>query len=201
MNDKYDETVFSLFCKKGYKSILETCFEERIENYDKKIKEEEINNFYVALTRPKNNLIVIYEDRLFEEKSLKEFSSEELKGINLEDISFEKSVINDFFDCKIGEFSSSEKNSNSDDTAKENLESDLFNSQPYFISSIYENEKETEKIEINDSKFLLETEEKRMIGILVHYFFENLKYGTDEEVEFSKTLCYKKYLSYFGEEN
>lgn len=192
MNDKYDETVFSLFCKKGYKSILETCFEERIENYDKKIKEEEINNFYVALTRPKNNLIVIYEDRLFEEKSLKE--------INLEDISFEKSVINDFFDCKIGEISFNEKNSNNEDMVKENLESDLFNSQSYFISSIYENEEEIEKIDINDSKFLLETEEKRMIGILVHYFFENLKYGTDEEVEFSKTLCYKKYLSYFGEE-
>ena len=192
MNDKYDETVFSLFCKKGYKVILETCFKERIENYDKKIKEEEINNFYVALTRPKNNLIVIYEDRLFEEKSLKE--------INLEDISFEKSVINDFFDCKIGELSFSEKNSNNEDTAKENLESDLFNSQSYFSSSIYENEEEIEKIDINDSKFLLETEEKRMIGILVHYFFENLKYGTDEEVEFSKTLCYKKYLSYFGEE-
>ncbi|WP_335942395.1 exodeoxyribonuclease V subunit beta [Fusobacterium polymorphum] len=192
MNDKYDETVFSLFCKKGYKSILETCFEERIENYDKKIKEEEINNFYVALTRPKNNLIVIYEDRLFEDKSLKE--------INLEDISFEKSLINDFFDCKIGELSFSEKNSNNEDTAKENLESDLFNSQSYFSSSIYENEEESEKIDINDSKFLLETEEKRMIGILVHYFFENLKYGTDEEVEFSKTLCYKKYLSYFGEE-
>ena len=192
MNDHYDETVFSLFCKKGYKSILETCFEERIENYDKKIKEEEINNFYVALTRPKNNLIVIYEDRLFEDKSLKE--------INLEDISFEKSVINDFFDCKIGELSFSEKNSNNEDIAKENLESDLFNSQSYFSSSIYENEEESEKIDINDSKFLLETEEKRMIGILVHYFFENLKYGTDEEVEFSKTLCYKKYLSYFGEE-
>ena len=192
MNDKYDETVFSLFCKKGYKSILQTCFKEQIENYDKKIKEEEINNFYVALTRPKNNLIVIYEDRLFEEKSLKE--------INLEDISFEKSVINDFFDCKIGEFSFSEKNSNNGDTAKENLERDLLNSQSYFSSSIYEDKEEIKNIEVNDSKFLLETEEKRMIGILVHYFFENLKYGTDEEVEFSKTLCYKKYLSYFGEE-
>ncbi|WP_405352105.1 UvrD-helicase domain-containing protein [Fusobacterium animalis] len=200
MNDHYDKTVFSLFCKKGYKTILETCFKERIENYDKKIKEEEINNIYVALTRPKNNLIVIYEDRLFEKKSLNEFSSEELKGINLEDISFEKSVINDFFDCKIGELSFSEKNSNNEDIAKENLERDLFNSQSYFISSIYENEEEIKNIEINDSKFLLETEEKRMIGILVHYFFENLKYGTDEEVEFSKTLCYKKYLSYFGEE-
>ena len=192
MNDHYDKTVFSLFCKKGYKAILETCFEERIENYDKKIKEEEINNFYVALTRPKNNLVVIYEDRIFEEKSLKE--------INLEDISFEKSVINDFFDCKIGEISLSNNSQKNENVIEEDLESDLFNSQSYFISSIYENEEESEKIEINDSKFLLETEEKRMIGILVHYFFENLKYGTDEEVEFSKTLCYKKYLSYFGEE-
>ena len=200
MNDHYDETVFSLFCKKGYRHILETCFKERIENYDKKIKEEEINNFYVALTRPKNNLIIIYEDRFFEKKSLNEFSSEELKGINLEDISFEKSVIDDFFDCKTGEISFNEKNFNNEDITEENLENDLYNSLSYFSSSIYENEEEVEKIDINDSKFLLETEEKRMIGILVHYFFENLKYGTDEEVKFSKTLCYKKYLSYFGEE-
>ena len=182
MNDHYNETVFSLFCKKGYKAILETCFEERIENYDKKIKEEEINNFYVALTRPKNNLIVIYEDRLFEEKPLNE------------------SNINDFFACELGEISLNKKSPNNEDIIEENLENDLLNSQSYFSSSIYEDEEEIKNIEVNDSKFLLETEEKRMIGILVHYFFENLKYGTDEEVEFSKTLCYKKYLSYFGEE-
>ena len=182
MNDKYDETVFSLFCKKGYKSILETCFEERIENYDKKIKEEEINNFYVALTRPKNNLIVIYEDRLFEESSLNE------------------SNIDDFFACELGKISLDEKKSKTEDIIEENLKNDLYNSQSYFSSSIYEDEEEIKNIEVNDSKFLLETEEKRMTGILVHYFFENLKYGTDEEVEFSKTLCYKKYLSYFGEE-
>lgn len=182
MNDKYDETVFSLFCKKGYKSILETCFEERIENYDKKIKEEEINNFYVALTRSKNNLIVIYEDRLFEESPLNE------------------SNIDDFFACELGEISLNEKISKTEDIIEENLENDLHDSQSYFSSSIYEDEEEIKNIEVNESKFLLETEEKRMIGILVHYFFENLKYGTDEEIEFSKTLCYKKYLSYFGEE-
>ena len=184
MNDKYDETVFSLFCKKGYKAILETCFEERIENYDKKIKEEEINNFYVALTRPKNNLIVIYEDRLFEENPLNE------------------SNIDDFFACELGEISLNEKISKTENEniIEENLENNLYNSQSYFSSSIYEDEEEIKNIEVNESKFLLETEEKRMIGILVHYFFENLKYGTNEEVEFSKTLCYKKYLSYFGEE-
>ncbi|MHB9313489.1 UvrD-helicase domain-containing protein [Fusobacterium polymorphum] len=184
MNDKYDEIVFSLFCKKGYKAILETCFEERIENYDKKIKEEEINNFYVALTRPKNNLIVIYEDRLFEENPLNE------------------SNIDDFFACELGEISLNEKISKTENEniIEENLENHLLNSQSYFSASIYEDEEEIKNIEVNNSKFLLETEEKRMIGILVHYFFENLKYGTDEEVEFSKTLCYKKYLSYFGEE-
>lgn len=182
MNDKYDKTVFSLFCKKGYKTILKTCFEERIENYDKKIKEEEINNFYVALTRPKNNLIVIHEDRLFEENPLNE------------------SNIDDFFNCELGKISLDEKKSKTEDIIEKNLENDLYNSQSYFSSSIYENEEEIKNIEVNESKFLLETEEKRMIGILVHYFFENLKYGTEEEVEFSKTLCYKKYLSYFGEE-
>ena len=182
MNDHYDETVFSLFCKKGYKSILETCFKEQIENYDKKIKEEEINNFYVALTRPKNNLIVIYENRLFEDKALNQ------------------SNINDFFSCELGKLSLDEKNFNNEDVAEENFKNDISNSQSYFLASVSENDEEVENIKISESKFLLETEEKRMIGILVHYFFENLKYGTDEEVKFSKTLCYKKYLSYFGEE-
>ena len=199
MNDHYDETVFSLFCKKGYRSILETCFEERIENYDKKIKEEEINNFYVALTRPKNNLIVIYEDRFLEKKSVNELSTEELKEIDLENISFRNSLIEDFFTCELGGLSLEEKNSNNEDVVEENFENNVSNSQFYFLSSIYDNKEEVSNIEVNDSKFLLETEEKRMTGILVHYFFENLKYGTDEEVEFSKTLCYKKYISYFGE--
>lgn len=40
-----------------------------------------------------------------------------------------------------------------------------------------------------------------MIGILVHYFFENLKYGTDEEVEFSKTLCYKNIFHILEKKN
>ena len=182
MNEHYNETVFSLFCKKGYKSILETCFKERIENYDKKIKEEEINNFYVALTRPKNNLIVIYENRLFEDKALNE------------------SNINDFFSCELGKLSLDEKNFNNEDVVEENFENDISNSQSYFLASISEKDEEVENIKISESKFLLETEEKRMIGILVHYFFENLKYGADEEVKFSKALCYKKYLSYFGEE-
>ena len=174
MNETYDKTTFSLFAKKGYKSILENCFKDKVAEYVKKIQEEETNNFYVALTRPKNNLVVIYNDRLFDEKPL------------------ENSILKDFFSCEIGEI-----HKKSEIIEEEVVEETSYNSSSYFLNSNIENE-EVDNFEVNNSKFLLETEEKRMTGILVHYFFENLKYGSEDEVAFAKNLCYKKYLSYFG---
>ena len=174
MNETYDKTTFSLFAKKGYKSILENCFKDKVAEYVKKIQEEETNNFYVALTRPKNNLVVIYNDRLFDEKPL------------------ENSILKDFFSCEIGEI-----HKKSEIIEEEVVEETSYNSSSYFLNTNSENE-EVDSFEVNNSKFLLETEEKRMTGILVHYFFENLKYGSEDEVAFAKNLCYKKYLSYFG---
>ena len=174
MNETYDKTTFSLFAKKGYKSILENCFKDKVAEYVKKIQEEETNNFYVTLTRPKNNLVVIYNDRLFDEKPL------------------ENSILKDFFSCEIGEI-----HKKSEIIEEEVVEETSYNSSSYFLNTNSENE-EVDSFEVNNSKFLLETEEKRMTGILVHYFFENLKYGSEDEVAFAKNLCYKKYLSYFG---
>lgn len=175
MNKTYDKTTFSLFAKKGYKNILKSCFEDKVLEYIKKIQEEETNNFYVALTRPKNNLVILYNDRLFEEKPL------------------EDSSLKDFFSCEIGEI-----HKNKEIIEMETPKETSYNSSSYFLNSNIENEEIIDNFEVNNSKFLLETEEKRMIGILVHYFFENLKYASEEEVVFAKNLCYKKYLSYFG---
>ena len=175
MNETYDKTTFSLFAKKGSKNILKSCFEDKVLEYIKKIQEEETNNFYVALTRPKNNLVILYNDRLFEEKPL------------------EDSSLKDFFSCEIGEI-----HKNKEIIEVETPKETSYNSSSYFLNSNIENEEIIDNFEVNNSKFLLETEEKRMIGILVHYFFENLKYASEEEVVFAKNLCYKKYLSYFG---
>lgn len=38
MNDKYNETIFSLFYKKVYKVILENCFENEMKDYNEKNK-------------------------------------------------------------------------------------------------------------------------------------------------------------------
>ena len=146
-------------------------------DHRRKIREEEINNFYVAITRAKSNLIVLYEDRSL-----------------LKNIADDK--IQDFFNVELGTFIQN-------DSVSENIiDEEIYEQDKYNLTTFFyldQNEIEENDFEINRAKFLLETEEKRMTGILVHYFFENIKYATEEEVKFSKNLCYKKYLSYFGE--
>lgn len=160
MNKTYDKVLFSLFVKNGYGKVVENCFKEDIENIKRSQKEEEINNLYVAVTRAKNNLIIITENSEYLENdeigSLQFFETENVK-------------------------------------IEENTKSYNLKLAPIFNS-------EKENMEINDSKFLIHTEEKRMLGILIHYFLENIKNATKEEIEYSIQLCYKNYLSYFGVE-
>lgn len=156
MNNTYTEVNYSLFLKKGYKNVLDVCFPEIIKKYNEAQMEEEINNQYVALTRAKNNLIVITEN--FENTILGTFIQE-----NKDD----KKIENERF------FSLAEH---------KKIKS------PAFVS------------EINKAKFSLQTEEKRMLGLLIHYFLENIKYGEEQEIIYAIKLCEKKYGTYFGKE-
>ena len=177
MNDTYDKTENSIFLKEENTKILNLCYEEEMADHRRKIREEEINNFYVAITRAKSNLIVLYEDRSL-----------------LKNIADDK--IQDFFNVELGTFIQN------DNVSENIIDEEIYEQDKYNLTTFFyldQNEIEENDFEINRAKFLLETEEKRMTGILVHYFFENIKYATEEEVKFSKNLCYKKYLSYFGE--
>ncbi len=160
MNATYDKVLFSLFVKNGYGKVVENCFKEDIENFRRAQEEEEINNLYVAMTRAKNNLIIITEN------------SEYLNN-------FEKGNLQ-FFETE-------------NPKIKENTKT-----YSLLHNNIFPSEKG--EMEVSESKFLLQTEEKRMLGILIHYFLENIKNASEEEIEFSIQLCYKNYLSYFGEE-
>lgn len=159
MNSTYDKVLFSLFVKNGYGKVVENCFKGEIENLRRAEEEEEINNLYVAITRAKNNLIIITENPDYLENC--EIGS--LQFFETENYKIEESIKN-------------------------------YNLKPYTLS-----DSEKEKIEVNESKFLLHTEEKRMLGILIHYFLENIKNAAEDEIEYSVQLCYKNYLSYFGE--
>lgn len=160
MNTTYDKVLFSLFVKNGYGKVVENCFKEEIEDFKRAQEEEKINNLYVAITRAKNNLIIITENP----KYLDNFEKGNLQLFETEDSKIQENTKN--YSLK--------------------YERLLF--------------LEKEKMEVNETKFQLKTEEKRMLGILTHYFLENIKNGTEEEIEYSIQLCYKNYLSYFGEE-
>lgn len=164
MNENYKEVDFSLFMKKGYKKILENCYPEIIQNYRQMEEEEKINNIYVAITRAKNNLIIISEN--MENFQVGNFDHSLHQKKDKVSITSEKY---NFSDLKISE----EQNK----ILSENTPLNKF----------------------NKNKFNIETEEKRMLGLLIHFFLENIKFGKEEEISFSKKLCYKNYISFFGE--
>lgn len=168
MDKEYKKVKFSLFVKNGYTKIIENCFVEEMKEIRQSQEEEEINNFYVAVTRAKNNLIVVTENPEYFE-SLEEFQS--LKNFEIGKLKF---------------FEADE-------------EKDI-QEKKYRLKDKNNLIKEKENFEIGGTKFLLKTEEQRVLGILIHYFLENIRNAEDKEIEYAKKLCYKNYLSYFGEE-
>lgn len=147
---------------------------------EQKKKEEEVNNLYVALTRPKGNLFIfiihLKKESLF--KNLFESYSREdyyqIGKLKKYDYPEEEKTINQEIDFKI-DFETLEK-------SQEKLEENI------------------EKLKTNSYKYSLELEEKRNIGNIIHYFLENIKYGEKEEIELALKKTFSKYGALFGEE-
>lgn len=184
-NIKFDKNYLNiedyLVCNSKNEKFL-TYLDEIFDFYsfkEKKKKEEELNNLYVALTRPKGNLFIfivhLKEESLF--KNLFEsyrredyYQIGEIKKYNSPE---KEKTISQEIDFKI-DFESLEK---SQEKLKENIE----------------------KIKNDAYKYSLELEEKRNIGNIVHYFLENIKYGEKEEIELALKKTFSKYGALFGE--
>ena len=184
-NIKFDKNYLNieeyLVCNSKNEKFL-TYLDEVFDFYsfkEKKKKEEELNNLYVALTRPKGNLFIcivhLKEESLF--KNLFEsyrredyYQIGEIKKYNYPE---KEKTISQEIDFKI-DFESLEK---SQEKLSENIE----------------------KIKNDAYKYSLELEEKRNIGNIVHYFLENIKYGEKEEIELALKKTFSKYGALFGE--
>ena len=146
---------------------------------EKKKKEEELNNLYVALTRPKGNLFIfivhLKEESLFKNlfENYRREDYYQVGEIKKYDYPEKEKTINQEIDFKI-DFESLEK---SQEKLKENIE----------------------KIKNDAYKYSLELEEKRNIGNIVHYFLENIKYGEKKEIELALKKTFSKYGALFGE--
>lgn len=181
MDNKYEEAKEFLLTNTKFNYILKILSSEFGYLEENRIKEEheEINNLYVALTRPKNNIYIALEK--YDESKNKD-------GYNLDMINCEK----EFRDREIifTEVQSKDKNDK-----RETFELNLSTpeaSYPKGEESIF---KDREKIYSHS----LQNEVKRLKGTVVHYFLENLIYATNEEIERAKKLTFAKFASNLGE--
>ena len=181
MDNKYEEAKEFLLTNTKFNYILKILSSEFGYLEENRIKEEheEINNLYVALTRPKNNIYIALEK--YDESKNKD-------GYNLDMINCEK----EFRDRDIifTEVQSKDKNDK-----RETFELNLSTpeaSYPKGEESIF---KDREKIYSHS----LQNEVKRLKGTVVHYFLENLIYATNEEIERAKKLTFAKFASNLGE--
>ena len=181
MDNKYEEAKEFLLTNTKFNYILKILSSEFGYLEENRIKEEheEINNLYVALTRPKNNIYIALEK--YDESKNKD-------GYNLDMINCEK----EFRDREIifTEVQSKDKNDK-----RETFELNLSTpeaSYPKGEESIF---KDREKIYSHS----LQNEVKRLKGTVVHYFLENLIYATSEEIERAKKLTFAKFASNLGE--
>ena len=181
MDNKYEEAKEFLLTNTKFNYILKILSSEFGYLEENRIKEEheEINNLYVALTRPKNNIYIALEK--YDESKNKD-------GYNLNMINCEK----EFRDREIifTEVQSKDKNDK-----RETFELNLSTpeaSYPKGEESIF---KDRQKIYSHS----LQNEIKRLKGTVVHYFLENLIYATNEEIERAKKLTFAKFASNLGE--
>ena len=181
MDNKYEEAKEFLLTNTKFNYILKILSSEFGYLEENRIKEEheEINNLYVALTRPKNNIYIALEK--YDESKNKD-------GYNLDMINCEK----EFRDREIifTEVQSKDKNDKRK-TFELNLSTPEA-SYPKGEESIF---KDREKIYSHS----LQNEVKRLKGTVVHYFLENLIYATSEEIERAKKLTFAKFASNLGE--
>jgi len=191
MDDTYENTKDYLLTNASYKSILNFLNMDFVEENKVKDEMEEINNLYVAMTRPKKNLITFI-DAGIERKKLIEKENKILNGLK----KAMGSEDNENLDMKsIGFFRESPIETVFSQDKKISFNQELDN---YIVDTdiLMENSVKKKNFSYNMS---LDQEFKRKSGSAVHYFLENIKYLTPEELQKSQKITLAKYGNMLGE--
>ncbi|BBA51602.1 putative ATP-dependent nuclease [Fusobacterium varium] len=177
MDKDYNEPESFLITHDKFKKIIKSLGKEYDYLNDIEIKEkhEEINNLYVALTRPKNNLYIAVEN--------------DKESIFSEALFLSENTIQD------SDIVFSKNDKGTAEGKKREFTVDLSTPEAEYPEAEESMEKEREKI----YSHALGNEIKRVRGTTVHFFLENIMYGTSEEIALAKELTFSKFASVIGE--
>lgn len=186
ISNDYSKIEEFLIIDSSYSKILKYLEDKFDFDSLKKIKEkeEEINNIYVALTRPKANIFILVANMTNES--------------SFRNVIYDGYIREDSLIYNNGKLKFTPTETISDKTKEEDFNFDIDFEETCFVENdLEENEK---KLKSDITKLSLETENKRLFGTMIHYFFENIKYGNNDEIEEAKKMTISKFGVSFGYE-
>jgi ATP-dependent exoDNAse (exonuclease V) beta subunit len=207
LNNEFSHMVKYLLTREEYTDVI-----KRLDQYKDLVldemeseAQEALNVIYVVLTRAVDNLILVFEGDFSANDKANENKSEEKKKTKTKDP--------ELFYATVESVSGYKNDDNifvQNDNIKikdNNIKDEKINTTIVRLDNENENLTFSKKIGYKDDREIISDLEKNKIeiddfkrvrGLVVHYFLENLKTASDKEIELSKKMARSKYAMEMG---
>ena len=180
-DEKFNDVKKFMLLFSGYdKKMIGNDLSKLIDKNIQKEEMEEINNDYVALTRAKKNLILLFDAEVTKEKGYTDPLAKRIIDVYKEENENE-------YEYETGQIVESEIPEETTDTSDVKISDSLF--KTYFND---------DKLRMEKSSNTLENEFKRKKGLAMHYYFEHILNDLENDKIMAKSALYSRYGNMLG---
>ena len=186
-DEKFNDVKKFMLLFSGYdKKMIGNDLSKLIDKNIQKEEMEEINNDYVALTRAKKNLILLFDAEVTKEKGYTDPLAKRI--IDVYKNENENKNENEYeYEYETGQIIESEIPEETTDTSDVKISDSLF--KTYFND---------DKLRMEKSSNTLENEFKRKKGLAMHYYFEHILNDLENEKKIAKSALLSRYGNMLG---
>jgi uvrD/REP helicase len=182
-DEKFNDVKKFMLLFSGYdKKMIGNDLSKLIDKNIQKEEMEEINNDYVALTRAKKNLILLFDAEVTKEKGYTDPLAKRIIDVYKNENKNENE-----YEYKTGQIIESEIPEETTDTSDVKISDSLF--KTYFND---------DKLRMEKSSNTLENEFKRKKGLAMHYYFEHILNNLENDKIMAKSALYSRYGNMLG---
>ncbi|WP_315514433.1 3'-5' exonuclease, partial [Leptotrichia wadei] len=184
-DEKFNDVKKFMLLFSGYdKKMIGNDLRKLIDKNIQKEEMEEINNDYVALTRAKKNLILLFDAEVTKEKGYTDPLAKRIIDVYKNENKNEHEHENKH---ETGQIVESEIPEETTDTSDVKISDSLF--KTYFND---------DKLRMEKSSNTLENEFKRKKGLAMHYYFEHILNDLENEKKIAKSALLSRYGNMLG---
>lgn len=184
-DEKFNDVKKFMLLFSGYdKKMIGNDLRKLIDKNIQKEEMEEINNDYVALTRAKKNLILLFDAEVTKEKGYIDPLAKRIIDVYKNENEHENKNENEY---ETGQIVESEIPEETTDTSDVKISDSLF--KTYFND---------DKLRMEKSSNTLENEFKRKKGLAMHYYFEHILNDLENEKKIAKSALLSRYGNMLG---